>query len=77
MRDYENYQQLIDKVAEIDHDAASYLLHVAPELARRGGQGINFIPGYYLTTVFTWCYTLQGHKYWRRLAFKLEEVEEE
>jgi len=37
MRDYENYQQLIDKVAEIDHDAASYLLHVAPELARRGG----------------------------------------
>lgn len=87
MRNYSKYQELIDKVAAIDCDAAAYLLHVAPATPStyRGGTGeqyqstraneINFgLDGdtVVLRNVFLWALTPQGYGYWEDLSDKVD-----
>ena len=60
-----DYQELIAMVAEIDKDAAAYMIYEMREC-------FGFSPSGDLWEVVIWEYTAQGTDYWYNIACKLE-----
>lgn len=60
------YQELIAQVAEIDKDAAAYMIYEMRKLEEFNACGD-------LWNVVYWGDTPQGHSYWHDIACKLEE----
>jgi len=60
------YFELVEKVREIDPDAAYYMISEAPFL-----DGFIYVGS--LTCTFSWDSTTQGHAYWGRINAEVDK----
>lgn len=63
------YLSLVNRVREIDEDAANYLMFSAPQLS-------SFFPNRVLCAAFSWSESIQGLEYWDNINRLLDSAEE-